>query len=194
MIDLAYIKDEMMVHIPICTHKEPSKVLVLGDMDLDLEINKHSCIKDVKSISSNFMDSLSSMETGSFDIIINSIENLSSDKALLDEVVRVLSPKGVISSESSNMLSQAIAFENELKAWGDKFKIVMPYKYEASQGAIVTSNNLLLLSHTYHPTADINLQRADLTDGLKYYNSDIAIGAFHLSTVIRKRFLGLVKL
>jgi len=194
MIDLEYIKEEMMVHIPICTHKEPSKVLVIGDMNLTQELDKHACLKEIKHISRDFNEVLKEIESNYFDVIINTIEDLTQERELLAQVVRVLSPNGVISSESFNMLSQENEFESQLKSFGEFFKIVMPYKYEASQGAIVTSNTLLLLSHTYHPTADINLQRADLTDGLKYYNSDIAIGTFHLPSVVRKRFLGLVKL
>ena len=69
----------------------------------------------------------------------------------------------------------------------------MPYRYEDDNDGVLNMQNLLLLSNSAHPTADINLQRADLTDGFNYYNCDIAIGAFSLSTVIRKRFLGLIK-
>jgi len=37
-------------------------------------------------------------------------------------------------------------------------------------------------SRFFHPTADINLQRADLTDGFEYYNSDLHIARFALPT------------
>jgi spermidine synthase len=51
----------------------------------------------------------------------------------------------------------------------------------------------MLASRFYHPTADINLQRADLTDGFAYYNSDIAIAAFATPTQINNEYLGLIK-
>jgi len=54
--------------------------------------------------------------------------------------------------------------------------LLCPYRYERGidDGKLVTQY-LMLASRFYHPTADINLQRADLTDGYAYYNSDIAI-------------------
>jgi len=51
----------------------------------------------------------------------------------------------------------------------------------------------MLASRFYHPTADINLQRADLTEGFAYYNSDIAIAAFSVPTFVYKEYLGIIK-
>jgi spermidine synthase len=104
---------------------------------------------------------------------------------------KVITTKGVVSMVASNMFSDQEAFESELKAFGEIFKIVMPARYE---DADLKMQNILIASNKYHPTADINLQRADLTEGYEYYNSDIAIGAFTLPTTIRKRFLGDLKL
>jgi spermidine synthase len=52
----------------------------------------------------------------------------------------------------------------------------------------------MLASRFYHPTADINLQRADLTDGFAYYNSDIAIAAFATPTQINNEYLLIISL
>ena len=34
-------------------------------------------------------------------------------------------------------------------------------------------NTSIIASKNYHPTADLNLQRADLLDGLDYYSAEI---------------------
>ncbi len=54
-------------------------------------------------------------------------------------------------------------------------------------------NYAVLASKYYHPTADINLQRADLTDGFEVYNSDLHVASFALPTYIKKRYLGIIK-
>ena len=51
----------------------------------------------------------------------------------------------------------------------------------------------LLSSKEYHPTADINLQRADMLDGLSYYNCDVHPAAFAMGNYIRKEYLGIIK-
>ena len=71
---------------------------------------------------------------------------------------------------------------------GKYFKIVMPYALLET-----TQKMALLASKEYHPTADINLQRADLTDGFGVYNSDLHVGVFAMPTYIKKRYLGIIK-
>jgi spermidine synthase len=122
-------------------------------------------------------------------------EKFKTDRVFWGLLNRALDPKGVVTTMSSLLLTEEEAVESELTTISELFKIVMPYRYESlAEDGHLTCKNLILASHHYHPTADINLQRADLTDGFNYYNSDIAIGAFQLPTVVRKRFAGLIKL
>ena len=58
----------------------------------------------------------------------------------------------------------------DLKLVGTKFWIAMPFKFG--------HNTSILASKKYHPTADLNLQRADLLDGLDYYSSEIQLASF----------------
>ena len=194
MTNLHYIKDEMLVHVPLCTHAKPENVLIISGCDkIKAEAEKHYGLSEIITLSENIDEEMANFKEDHFDVIIIA-DNFRVDRVFWGLLNKTLSTNGVITTVASNMLTEQIGFKAELKILGELFKVVMPYRYEGVNGDIVTSNNLLLASHTYHPTADINLQRADLTDGFNYYNSDIAIGAFHLPTVVRKEFLGLVKL
>jgi len=197
MQDLHYIKDEMLAHVPICTHANPKSLLIIGGCEkLQSEVQKHKTIVDIVRVDeSKARDEISSLDENRFDIIIVAVDEMASDRIFWGLLNRTLKADGVISTVASRLLTQLDDARAELETIGELFKIVMPYRYEASaHGTGLSCRNLILASHTYHPTADINLQRADLTDGFKYYNSDIAIGTFHLPTVIRQEFLGLIKL
>jgi len=194
MNNLKYIKYEMLTHIPVCTDANPSRVLIIGDdNEIKEELSKHKEITLISNITDNINDELSKLDNSSYDIAIVNIDNLIQDRVFCGLVAKVLTDKGIISSLSSNMYTMQDNFESELKAMGEVFKIVMPYRYEDDNNGVLNMQNLILASKSAHPTADINLQRADLTDGFRYYNCDIAVGCFALSTVIRKRFLGLIK-
>jgi len=195
MENLDYIKNEMITHIPLCTHANPKNILVVGGVDgIKIELEKYKFLDKVESIESDIINNLANIEANSFDVVIVNDNTIMEDKLFASLVGKVLTNDGVLSTVANNMFSSQDKLENELKSLDDIFKIVMPYRYEGQNDNIVTMNTLILASKTYHPTADINLQRADLTDGFRYYNSDIAIGTFLLPTTIRKRFLGLVKL
>ena len=197
MEDLHFIKDEMLTHIPLCTHADPKKVLIIGGCDkIQAEVEKHKSIESIVRLSQEEANSkIGDEPEDNYDVIIVASQEFSGNRVFLGSSYRTLTSNGVVSTMSSRLLTQEDEAKVELETIGELFKIVMPYRYEASaHGTGLSCRNALLASHTYHPTADINLQRADLTDGFNYYNSDIAIGTFHLPTVTRKKFLGLIKL
>ncbi|MBN2825550.1 MAG: hypothetical protein JXQ76_09515 [Campylobacterales bacterium] len=189
-MQLEKIKYEMLTHVPVCTHAQPKKVLIIGE---DSKVDEQLALyKDIETTTvENSSDALAKLDEKSFDIAIITDKSNLNERLFIGLLHKVITPKGVISTLSSNMFGEQDAFEAELRALGELFKIVMPCRYEDSE---LKMQNLLIASNGYHPTADINLQRADLTEGYEYYNSDIAIGAFMLPTHICKRFLGLVKL
>ncbi len=197
MEKLHYIKDEMLVHIPVCTHADPKSVLLIGGCDnLYAEVQKHRTIEKIERIDrEEAAAKVADLPEGRFDIVIVAVEDFKADRVFWGLLNRLLSDKGVLTTMSSLLLTEEEAVRTELTAAGELFKIVMPYRYESlAEDGHLLCKNLLLTSKHYHPTADINLQRADLTEGFHYYNSDIAIGAFHLPTVVRKKFAGLIKL
>lgn len=59
--------NEMMVHVPLCTHRSPKNILVVGDNDDEFkeEINKH----DVQAVYID-INELTSLEDKKFDCII----------------------------------------------------------------------------------------------------------------------------
>jgi len=190
MENLEFIKYEMLTHVALCTHAQPKDILIIGqDASIEAQLALYKTL-EITAIE-NAANALANLDENSFDIVIISHNTLLSDRAFVGLIHKVLRAKGVVSTVASNMWSAQDAFEAELKTLGELFKIVMPARYEDRE---LTMQNILIASNAYHPTADINLQRADLTEGYRYYNSDIAIGAFMLPTTIRKRFLGLVKL
>lgn len=197
MEKLHYIKDEMLVHIPVCTHADPKSVLLIGACDnLYAEVQKYKSIEKIERIGKDeAMEKIADFAEGSFDIAIVAVEDFKADRLFWGMLNRLLSDKGIVTTMSSLLLTEEEAVKAELAAAGELFKIVMPYRYESlAEDGHLLCKNLLLASQHYHPTADINLQRADLTEGYHYYNSDIAIGTFQLPTVVRKKYAGLIKL
>ena len=175
---------ELMVHVPVCTHKEPKNVLIISDeasamMD---EIAKYNTI-DAKAIGTD-VDALREIGEKSFDVVIS---EAAIDPVSTAHINRVLKEDGLAAFAPFD-LENSDASTTKFKELGKYFKIAMPYSLLAT-----TVNTAVLASKEYHPTADINLQRADLTDGFTVYNSDLHVGIFAMPTYIKKAYLGIIK-
>jgi spermidine synthase len=192
-----FIKDEMLVHVPVCTHKDPKKVIIVGGCEnIKEELRKYNIFTETL-----FIDSNKAIEefkryngTRDYDIAIVATSKFAKNREFWIELTKLLDARAVVSSVISNIITQEEAAKEELKVAGAIYQIVMPYRYEEEDddGKLV-NKYLLLSSRFYHPTADINLQRADLTDGFRYYNSDIAKAAFIVPTFVYKNYLGIIK-
>ena len=193
MQNLHFIRDEMLVHVPICTHADPRRVLVVGGCDnIRNELAKHKILEEVIHVDAEgAVESLQRLGTRSYDVAVVATDRFGGDREFWIELTKLLSDKGVVSAVMSNLILEEEAAKAELKLLGSIYRIVMPYRYEEEK-ALVCSN-MVLASRFYHPTADINLQRADLTDGFRYYNSDIAIAAFQTPTFVNRNYLGIIK-
>ena len=176
------IYKELMVHVSVCTHKEPKSVLIVSDNAdgfID-EVAKYKHI-EVKALTTD-VDKLREIEQNGFDVVVS--------EALVDTVAaahisRVLKEDGLAVFARFDLENKEKTTQ-KLKEIGKYFKIVMPY-------SLLDGTYAVLASKEYHPTADINLQRADLTDGFTVYNSDLHIGIFALPTYLKKAYLGIVK-
>lgn len=183
---------EMLVHIPMCTHAEPKNILVISNHSESFikELKKY---KELNISTCNIADAigkLTDMNEGGSDLLIVDDEKLLRDKIFCAVAKRALGAKGVMSAKASSLSQNGDNAKTELSNLGESFRIMMPY------GFITEGDKFLfayLASGYYHPTADINLQRADLTEGFEYYNSDIAIASFSMPNFIRKEYLGLIK-
>ncbi len=177
-----FIYAEMMVHVPMCTSKEAKDVLIISDnaQKLSQEVARHS-EANVKVVGCS-LNEVSSLDDDSYDVVISEMGN---DAALFSHLNRVLKKDGLLVTKHPSLDSVE---ENKslMNMLGKFFKIIMPYN-------IGDGTTALLASKEYHPTADINLQRADMIDGLSYYNSDIHPAAFAMGNYIRKEYLGIIK-
>ncbi len=184
-----FIKDEMLTHIPMCVHPEPKKVLLIGGNEgVVSELKKHQDSNLQELDAKDALISLQELDEGSVDVIIVSTNLFEGDRVFWGLVKRVLNLKGVVSSMAPSLFGEETKAKAQIETMGEYFRIVMPYVFMQQHcGFALFASNML------HPTADINLQRADLTEGFRYYNSDIAIAAFAMPNMIRKEFRGLIK-
>lgn len=172
----------MMVHVPLCTHKEPENILILSDnaMPLQQEIARHNEMKATSMPAS--VDSLRGASDNAFDVVISEVP---CDAAVIAHLGRVIAEDGLLMSvhpSLDNVTENKIIMEIMAKY----FKIIMPCRLE-------DGTTLLLASKSYHPTADVILQRADMLDGLSFYNCDVHPASFAMGNYIRKEYLGVIK-
>ena len=171
-----------MVHITLCTSKDPKNILIISydASQLENEIAKHTEITS-KTISCN-LDSLRDECDASYDVIISELDG---DAAVVAHINR-------ISKEEAQLVIKHDSLDNTqtnktlMQVLSNYYKIIMPYN-------LGDGSTALLASREYHPTADIILQRADMIDDLNYYNCDIHIAAFAMPNYIRKEYLGIIK-
>ncbi len=196
MENLDYIRSEMLTHVPFNTHADPKRILVInGGKRVARELEKYKSVTEIIHIDNiDTVEKLQNLGAKKFDIAIVATLDYTDNRDFWIELTKLLDEKGVVSIQMSNIFTKKKSAMSELKIAGSIYPIAMPYRYEAAtDGEIITSEYLMLASRFYHPTADINLQRADLTDGFAYYNSDIAIATFTTPTSINKEYLGIIK-
>lgn len=177
-----FINNEMMVHVPLCTHKNPQNILIICDnpLALEQEVAKHNSVA-YKSIPAT-LEALRLEADMAYDVAICMMDY---DAALVAHLNRVLKSDGVLVMEHPH-LDDVTSNTTLMQVLFNYFKIIMPFH-------ISDGNTALLASKEYHPTADLILHRADMLDGLKFYNSDIHPAAFAMGNYIRKAYLGVIK-
>ena len=177
-----FIYPEMMVHVALCSHKDPSNILIASNdaMKLQLEVERHEEMRATTVTAS--LESLRTANDASFDVILSEV---ACDAASIAHMSRILNDDGLLVTTHPSLEYVA---QNKIimEIMGKYFKIIMPYHLE-------DGTTLLLASKAYHPTADVILQRADMLDGLSYYNCDIHPAAFAMGNYIRKEYLGIIK-
>lgn len=171
-----------MVHIPLCTHKEPENILILSDdaMKLQQEVARHDNINATTLPAS--IDALRDATDASFEVVLSEIP---CDAAVIAHLGRIITDDGLLMSVHPSLDN---VNENKIimGIMAKYFKIIMPCRLE-------DGTTLLLASKSYHPTADVILQRADMLDGLNFYNCDVHPASFAMGNYIRKEYLGVIK-
>jgi spermidine synthase len=177
-----FIYNEMMVHVPLCTSKDPKKVLIISDnaSDFETEVAKHTDIQ-ADAIGAN-LDALRGAKDAEYDVIISELD---ADAAGYAHMNRVMKADGILVTTNPS-LDEVDENKKIMEILGKYAKIIMPFR--VSEGKMA-----LLASKEYHPTADIILQRTDMLDNLEYYNCDVHPAAFAMGNNIRKEYLGIIK-
>ncbi len=178
----SFIYPEMMVHVPLCTNKNPKNVLIISN-NADLlsnEMKKHNEVEF--QVITCSMDEIRDASDAAYDVVICEMYG---DSAVLAHINRILKADGqlVVNNKPLDDVDSNKVLISDLAHY---FKIIMPYN-------LGNDNSAILASKEYHPTADIILQRADMLDDLRYYNCDIHIAAFAMPNYIRKEYLGIIK-
>ncbi|MEJ2499800.1 MAG: spermidine synthase [Campylobacterales bacterium] len=178
-----FVYPEMMVHVPMCTHKEPQNVLVVSDNPeaLQAELARYGSDVVVTHAPAS-LEALREVADNSIDVVLCECDV---DAAVAGHISRMLSEEGLVSMRHAS-LEEVQANTVLLGVLGNYFKVIMPYR-------LWNEETLLLASKGNHPTADINLHRADMLDGVQYYNSDIHPAAFAMPNYIRKTYLGMIR-
>lgn len=180
-----FVYPEMMVHVAMCTHKNPKAVLVASDND-DLlmgELARYREATVTTTAGSNLLESFRNAADNSFDVIM--VDALNTDSAVLAHLNRALKEDGLAVMQHPH-LDDVNANTVLMQVLGNYFKIIMPYHLE-------DGTTLLLCSKEYHPTADVILQRSDLLEGHSYYNCDVHVASFAMPQYIRKNYLGIIR-
>ncbi|QOY54616.1 spermidine synthase [Candidatus Sulfurimonas marisnigri] len=173
---------EMMVHVPLCTSKDPKNVLIISDNAelLSEELERH--VEVGSKVISCKLEAISALEDKAYDVVISEMQ---ADAAFISHIDRVLEDDGQFVTIHPT-LDETEANKILMKTLGRYFKVIMPYN-------LGNCSTALLSSKEYHPTADINLHRSDMIDGLSYYNCDVHVASFAMGNYIRKEYLGIVK-
>jgi spermidine synthase len=215
-----HIYHEMLSHVPICTHKKPKRVLLLGGGNggvahelmrhSDLEVDMVEISQEVIDVSKKYfkeyhptnrvklfikdgVEFVERADEATYDVVIvDSDYEKFYTKEFIAKLHKILKDDGVMATQGGSYMLDMAHHKELLKNIGESFYIVMPYRYEMlCYPAGVW--NFILASKKYHPTADVILQRVDLIDGLKYYNCDIHQAAFALPSLVSKELRGFAK-
>lgn len=179
------IYHEMMVHTALCTHKEPNDILIIGDEGIKATMALYPALKITTLSVDEAIDTLANMEAKSFDVVF--LSTMSSDELLFAGINRVLRDDALMMAQSAS-IDKLDSFKAQIALYREMFTILMPLYL-----GMPSEHTLVISSKKYHPTADIILQRADLMDGLEYYNSDMHKAVFILPTTLNNTIKDFIK-
>lgn len=179
VIDDISINAQMLVHVPLCTHKEPKEVLILSEnQEIKSQIDKYEEM-NFQVVDKDFVKALESADDEAFDVVIL---DATPSSQLVAQLNRITKNDGLV-------VSQAGEKKESMQSFGSLFRVVMPYRYTNTKAF----EEVVLASKKYHPTADIILQRSDLLEDVSYYNTEVHLASFALPTYERKNLAGIYK-
>jgi spermidine synthase len=157
---------EMLVHVPLSTHKDPQNVLVVSnEKDIKDEIAKHKVQVDFSTLSN---------ASSKYDIII--LDQNVNDELELGLVNKLLKEHGIFVMPLESL--------DEIKNLSS-YQVVMPYKVE--------DKYIVFASKKYHPTANQRFHISDFLENCEYYNTQIHSASFVLPTYLNQQYKGIIK-
>lgn len=182
--------NEMLIHIPLCSHKTPENVLIISDdaAGVKSETARHDDMNFTVLATAKGSAMISDAADDSFDVVIFDTI-LSLDTAFLAHLNRVTKSDALIVSKVDGFMSDVENTRKTMKALGQYFRIVMPYSFDANQEGNERTT-LMFSSKFFHPTADVILHRTDMIDGLSYYNCDVHPATFVQPNYVRTALKG----
>ncbi|WP_044418949.1 spermidine synthase [Halarcobacter anaerophilus] len=172
--------NEMMVHTPLCTHKEPQNVSIVGTASQGL---KKEAAKHNGNI--EFIDLATFNAKNEKDVDIVILTDINIDEIVLANIRRVLKDDGLITFSTESFHKNEDKLRADLQLVGQSFWIAMPFRFG--------HETAILASKKYHPTADIILQRSDLLNDLEYYSTEIHTASFVFPAAQHKALTGIAK-
>jgi len=172
--------NEMMVHTPLCTHKEAKNVSIVGTVSQGL---KKEAAKHNGNVEFIDLSTFNAKNEKDVDVII--FTDVKMDNLLLANIQRVLKDDGLIAFSTASFHKDEDRLKSDLKLVGQNFWIAMPFRFG--------HETAILASKKYHPTADIILQRSDLLNDLEYYSTEIHLASFVFPAAIHKALTGIAK-
>jgi spermidine synthase len=156
--------------------------LIIGanNEDMKAQAAKHNKVSNIEFGDTSL---LTSKNEKNIDVVI--LTDVKIDELLLANIERILKEDGLITFASKAFSRDEDQLFADLKLVGTKFWIAMPFKFG--------HNTSIIASKRYHPTADINLQRADLLDDLNYYSAEIHNASFVFPAGEHKALTGIAK-
>ena len=210
------VQSEFLAHLLACSHRAPKSVLIAGSFNLEIafEFLRHQdlCVdflqfdlKVLESLVSFFPHYKEVMESPRFTLIPqqskeflrqNTQENrVSYDIVLLLDSAQqaqdyqpLLEEKRILMIKSPQILLETLEVKRLLESLGD-FRVKMPCFAPLS----LLQDCYIFASKIYHPTADIQLQRADMLEGLQYYHANLHLSAFVLPKSVKNMLFGVAK-
>ncbi|WP_321313704.1 spermidine synthase [Halarcobacter sp.] len=172
--------NEMMVHTPLCTHKEAQNVSIVGTINegIKKEASKHTG-------NIEFIDLATFNAKNEKDVDVVIFTDVDIDELLLANIQRVLKDDGIITFATESFHKDEEKLKADLKLVGEHFWIAMPFRFG--------HDTAILASKKYHPTADIILQRSDLLVDLEYYSTEIHSASFVFPAAQHKALTGIAK-
>ena len=162
-------KSELIIHTAINSHPNPKDIALL----IDLERKEFDRYKESFRIDEEIKDR--------YDVVFSDRDSaLYATSALKDDGI------AVFALELEDELCDEAAF---LETITPSFRVLMPFFMPYSS----KKELFIFASKKFHPTADLQLQRADMIDGLLFYTPYLHKAVFEQPPFIKKCFKGLLK-